>query len=116
PEFTELIPTEIAEGVIYISIPHCVAIHKCACGCGLEVITPFHPIVGWKLIFDGASITLRPSIGNWNFPCQSHYFITDNEIIHCVDRWDEEADITDDKDPWWRKLFGFNKKQKGKNW
>jgi hypothetical protein len=34
----------------------------------------------WKLTFDGESITLYPSIGNWSFPCQSHYWITGDRI------------------------------------
>jgi hypothetical protein len=32
------------------------------------------------LAFDGESISLYPSIGNWNFACQSHYWIRRNEV------------------------------------
>ncbi|WP_181956102.1 MULTISPECIES: DUF6527 family protein [Dyadobacter] len=56
-----------------------VAIHLCACGCGNEVVTPLSP-ADWQLKYDGAVISLIPSIGNWNFPCQSHYWITNNKI------------------------------------
>jgi len=55
------------------------AIHRCCCGCGNEVVTPLSP-VGWFLTFDGDSISLDPSIGNWNFPCRSHYWITRNKV------------------------------------
>jgi hypothetical protein len=26
-------------------------------------------------------VTLHPSVGNWNHPCQSHYVIRDNQIL-----------------------------------
>jgi hypothetical protein len=34
----------------------------------------------WILIFDGKTISLDPSIGNWSFACQSHYWIKRNKI------------------------------------
>lgn len=52
---------------------------KCACGCGSEVVTPIHP-TRWKLTFAGKSISLYPSIGNWDFMCGSHYWIKRNWI------------------------------------
>ena len=78
-KFVKNIPEHIEDGIIYISIDYSTAIHKCCCGCGNEVVTPFSP-TDWKLIFDGETISLYPSIGNWNFPCQSHYFITYNTV------------------------------------
>jgi hypothetical protein len=75
-EFVELIPegNELKEGILYISIPYATTIHRCCCGCSREVVAPLTP-TDWRLIFDGESVTLDPSIGNWNFPCQSHYWI-----------------------------------------
>jgi len=67
-EFVEHIPEELEEGVLYVSITYATAAHKCACGCGREVITPFTP-TDWKMTFDGETISLAPSIGNWNFEC-----------------------------------------------
>jgi hypothetical protein len=78
-EFVEYIPEDLQEGVIYISISFATAVHKCCCGCKSEVVTPISP-TDWKLIFDGESITLDPSIGNWNFPCSSHYWIRRNHV------------------------------------
>jgi hypothetical protein len=78
-EFVEYIPTELQDGRLYVSIPFRTVAHKCACGCGDEVITPLSP-TDWTLIFDGESISLDPSIGNWNFKCQSHYWITRNRV------------------------------------
>jgi hypothetical protein len=87
-EFVENIPDFLKEGVIYISMPFATAIHKCCCGCGIEVVTTFSP-TDWKLIFDGNTISLHPSIGNWSFACQSHYWVKQSYIIW-ADKWSEE--------------------------
>lgn len=63
------------------------AIHLCACGCGNEVVTPLTP-VDWRLSFNGR-VSLPPSVGNWSFPCRSHYWITD-EHIHWSSQWDNQ--------------------------
>jgi len=78
-EFVEYIPEELVDGVLYVSMAFSVASHKCACGCGREVVTPLSP-TDWRLLFDGAAVSLEPSIGNWNFPCRSHYFIRDGGV------------------------------------
>lgn len=78
-EFVEFLPDSVEEGKIYISIPYATVAHKCCCGCGNEVVTPLTP-TDWKLIFDGEAISLHPSIGNWEFKCQSHYWIKNNRV------------------------------------
>lgn len=78
--FCDLIPKSVEDGVLYVSIPYATAIHKCACGCGQEVVTPIR-IDEWALTWDGDTVTLDPSIGNWNLPCRSHYFIVHNKIM-----------------------------------
>lgn len=77
--FVECIPEPIESGILYISITYATAVHLCVCGCGKEVVTPFSP-TDWKLLFDGETASLTPSIGNWSFPCRSHYFIKRNRI------------------------------------
>ena len=84
-EFVEYIPDDLHEGTIYVSIPFSTVVHKCCCGCGNEVVTPLSP-TDWTLLFDGQSISLDPSIGNWNFNCQSHYWIKRNRVIWAP-RW-----------------------------
>lgn len=81
-EFTHHIPPgdQMEEGMVYVSIPYATAVHLCCCGCGNEVVTPIHPDQ-WQLTFDGESISLSPSIGNWGFYCQSHYWITRDRVI-----------------------------------
>jgi hypothetical protein len=78
-EFVEFIPGELKQGTIYISTRFGTASHLCVCGCGNKVVTPLRP-TDWRLIFDGKTISLDPSIGNWSFPCQSHYWIRNNKI------------------------------------
>jgi hypothetical protein len=78
-EFVEYIPAELAEGALYISIPYRTAAHRCACGCGNKVVTPISP-ADWQLFYDGDTVSLTPSIGNWGFPCRSHYWIDSGRI------------------------------------
>ncbi|MGW7824118.1 DUF6527 family protein [Streptomyces puniciscabiei] len=77
--FADHFPDRLQPGVLYVSIPFATAAHLCCCGCGNEVVTPLSP-TDWKLTFDGKTISLHPSIGNWNFPCHSHYWIQHNQI------------------------------------
>lgn len=77
-EFVEFVPDKLNEGVLYISMPYRTVTHLCACGCQREVVTPLSP-TDWHLIFNGA-VTLEPSVGNWNFPCQSHYFVLSGRV------------------------------------
>jgi hypothetical protein len=78
-QFVEFIPPNLDQGVMYISIPYATAVHLCACGCGNKVITPLSP-AEWQLIFDGDTVSLHPSVGNWDFPCRSHYFVRRDQI------------------------------------
>jgi hypothetical protein len=80
PVWVEFIPDQIDEGKIYISEKYGTAIHKCCCGCGEEVVTPLSP-ADWRIIKTGQGITLHPSIGNWSYPCRSHYFIRNNRVV-----------------------------------
>ncbi|CAG9000908.1 MAG: hypothetical protein CENE_02915 [Candidatus Celerinatantimonas neptuna] len=80
PVFVEFIPDQIENGKIYISDEYEIAIHKCCCGCGEEVVTPLSP-VDWQYKITSNGVSLFPSIGNWKYRCQSHYFIRDNGIL-----------------------------------
>jgi len=78
PEFVVSFPRELEPGVLYVSARFSTAVHLCACGCRREVVTPLSP-AQWVLTFDG-SVSVRPSIGNWAFPCRSHYVIDHGTI------------------------------------
>ena len=84
-EFVEYIPKELEDGKLYVSIAFATAAHKCCCGCEQEVVTPLTP-TDWALIFDGDTVSLDPSIGNWSFKCQSHYRIRRNRV-EWAPRW-----------------------------
>lgn len=77
--FVEYVPDELEDGVLYVSIPFATASHRCCCGCGQEVVTPLTP-TDWSLIFDGETVSLTPSIGNWSFSCRSHYWIQKGRV------------------------------------
>lgn len=88
-EFVEFVPKELVEGILYVSMTYSTAVHLCACGCLTKVVTPLSP-AKWSLIFDGVSISLTPSIGNWQFPCRSHYWIRQNKVRWAPSWSDEE--------------------------
>lgn len=94
--FVQNIPETLEPGIIYISIEYATAIHLCCCGCGEEVVTPITP-TDWKLTFDGDTISLSPSIGNWNYACRSHYFIDHNLVLEAL--------------PWSRKRIEAGRKE-----
>lgn len=76
-QFVEFIPSSPYEGVIYVSLEYRTIVHLCACGCGTKVVCNLSPTAS-AMTFDGESITINPSIGNWSFDCRSHYFIRQN--------------------------------------
>lgn len=80
--FVRNAPRELEPGVLYISMEYATAVHSCCCGCGERVVTPFTP-TDWRMTFDGESVTLNPSVGNWNQDCRSHYVIEKNRVIEC---------------------------------
>lgn len=103
-EFVEYIPDELEDGTLYVSMPLATAVHKCCCGCGNEVVTPLSP-TDWKLFYDGVSVSLTPSIGNWNFACQSHYWIK-NSRVKWAKRWSrEEIDAGRAYDAWSKEKY-----------
>ena len=128
--FVEFIPEELQDGTLYVSMRFAPVSHLCACGCRTKVVTPLKP-TDWKLTFDGKTITLYPSIGNWSFACRSHYCIKNNRVQWAED-WsqaridagrerdrrakeryhdpDEETDaplptVAPPKAGWWRRLW-----------
>ena len=86
--FVRSVPEVLEDNVVYVSLDYATAIHKCACGCGMEVVTPFSP-TDWKLVFDGKAVSIYPSIGNWGFPCQSHYWISSDAIVW-ASKWSDK--------------------------
>lgn len=79
-KFVEFIPEELEMGILYLSLEYGTAVHRCFCGCGEKVVTPLSP-TDWNIVYDGESISLSPSVGNWSFECQSHYWIQNSRVI-----------------------------------
>lgn len=86
--FIRNIPREIDTGVLYISMEYATAVHSCCCGCGDRVVTPLSP-TDWKMSFDGESVSLTPSVGNWNSACRSHYIIRQNVVVE-AGSWNDD--------------------------
>lgn len=76
---------EMREGVLYYSEDFSVAVHLCPCGCGRQVVTPIGArMSGWDFKADGdGRPTLHPSVGNFQFPCRSHYFVRHGRVVPC---------------------------------
>lgn len=91
-KFCEYVPGHLQPGTIYITMEFGTAVHLCICGCGQKVVTPFSP-TDWKLIYDGETVSLDPSIGNWSFDCQSHYWIKNNQVVMSNKWTDDEINM-----------------------
>lgn len=83
-KFVESVPRQLEPDTLYVSIRFATVIHQCCCGCGMRMVTPLSPSQ-WSVTFDGQTISLHPSIGNWSSPCRSHYWIRENKVIWARD-------------------------------
>lgn len=90
PAFVEYVPSSLSPGVLYLALEHSTVVHLCACGCRTKVVTPLSP-AQWRLTFDGDAVSLWPSIGNWQFPCRSHYWIRGNAVVWAASMTDAEV-------------------------
>ena len=81
-------PKELKPGVLYVSEEFDIAMHLCACGCGSKVKTPLGP-TEWSVEETKSGPSLRPSVGNWQQACQSHYWIKSGEAVWAT-KWTPE--------------------------
>ncbi|MGS1115683.1 DUF6527 family protein [Castellaniella sp. UC4442_H9] len=79
-ELVEFMPSTLESGVLYVSEKYRTAAHLCACGCGEKIRTQLGPL-GWKFVNHRQGPSLYPSIGNWQKPCRSHYFIKRGGVV-----------------------------------
>lgn len=87
----ETMPKQLLPGMLYVSPKFSTAAHLCACGCGEKVRTPLGPSE-WSVERTPEGPSLRPSVGNWQKPCKSHYWILRGEV-HWSGAWSEEQII-----------------------
>jgi hypothetical protein len=79
-ERVQYMPKELEIGILYVAEEFGAAAHLCACGCGHKIRTPLAP-TEWEVEETASGPSLRPSVGNWQKPCQSHYWIREGEVI-----------------------------------
>lgn len=87
-ERVQYMPHELESGVLYIAEEFGAVAHLCACGCGTKVNTPLGP-AEWSMEETPEGPSLYPSIGNWQTPCKSHYWIIRGEV-RWARRWTAE--------------------------
>jgi len=112
----QYLPQELEPGILYVSEEFGVAGHLCPCECGSKIITPLG-LTEWSFNKYDEKPTLYPSIGNWQLPCRSHYWITEGEIEWSY-QWTEEQIKEGYRHEEMRRQRHFgnlNKKQKRKN-
>lgn len=90
PEFYKFIPTDLEEGILYITEEYQVSVHLCPCGCKNKIVLPFTFLpkemgqdrIWWLMTKQGETVSFDPSIGNNQIPCKTHYYIKENKILH----------------------------------
>lgn len=87
----QFMPKLLEPGVLYFAEEYGAAAHLCACGCGSKVRTPVGP-TEWQINDGPGGVSLSPSVGNWQHPCRSHYWITDGEIKWSGQWTDEQVE------------------------
>lgn len=74
------VPKTLEPGLLYVSEEFDAVLHLCACGCGRKVSTPLGP-TAWTFKETPTGPSLSPSVGNWQFPCRSHYWIRGGDVF-----------------------------------
>jgi hypothetical protein len=87
----EFMPKVLEPGILYVAEEYGAAAHLCACGCGTKIRTPITP-TEWAIMEGPKGVSVCPSIGNWQRPCRSHYWITDGEIRWSTGWTDEQVE------------------------
>jgi len=97
-KFVETIPEKIEDNTLYISLEYNVTKHLCPCGCGAEIVASLST-ARYHLCYNGETVSLTPSFGNWLHECKSHYFITEDEVVWAksMSKHRREAVIEKDK-------------------
>ena len=120
-------PKLLEPGILYVSEEFHAAAHLFACGCGQKVRTPLGP-TEWTVRAASRGPTLRPSVGNWQLPCKSHYLIT-NGSVQWSNQWTDKQihsgrqreharrsayyEARKPNASWWRLLLDFVRKSLG---
>ena len=90
-ERVEYMPKVLEPGILYFAEEYGAAAHLCACGCGTKIRTPIAP-TEWRISEGPKGMSLEPSVGNWQQPCRSHYWIDEGEVIWSGQWTDEQIE------------------------
>jgi len=85
-------PNTFDQGVLYVSHKYQIAGHLCACGCGEKVWTPLGH-TDWSVKMSKNGPSMRPSIGNGQLNCKSHYIIRNGSVLWCKTITDEDTEF-----------------------
>lgn len=107
------IPPDLEPGILYVSEEFGVACHLCPCGCSNKIVTPIGT-TDWSFTEEDGEPTLYPSVGNWQIPCKSHYWIIHGEIRWSY-QWTEEQILAGRQFEEKRRQLYFNEVQSKRN-
>lgn len=119
-ERVRTMPALLEQGVLYVSEEFGTAAHLCACGCGSKVRTPLG-LTEWTFTDHPDGPSLDPSVGNWQRPCQAHYWIDRGEVEWST-QWTPQQIVAGRdaevrrRDAYYSSLRGFNWWQRLWNW
>lgn len=109
-ERVHYMPKVLEPGVLYASEEFGAAAHLCACGCGAKIRTPLGP-TEWRLEESKEGPSLSPSVGNWQQPCGSHYWIWRGEVEWHGDWTEEQINVGRSREHQRREAY-FSKREK----
>lgn len=89
-ERVHYMPKALEPGILYFAEEYGAAAHLCACGCGTKIRTPIGP-TEWQIEDGIGGVSLCPSVGNWQQPCRSHYWIAKGEVRWSVPWTDDQV-------------------------
>ncbi len=94
-ELVKSIPSELKTGKLYVCLKYRTSAHLCGCGCRTRVSLKLGP-KHWCVILNGETVSMHPSVGNWQLPCRSHYWIREGRIIE-AGRWPKAKILSERK-------------------
>ena len=86
------LPEALAENVVYVSDEYELAALKCACGCGHRIsllLGDGHKVDEFEGLAD-----ISPSIGVWDSPCKSHFWVRNGKVLWAEEFSDAEIGAT----------------------
>ena len=111
-KLVDQVPASLEAGKLYVSLMYRTSTHLCGCGCGTKVVLRLSPR-HWCVILNGETVSMYPSVGNWQLPCRSHYWIRDGRIIQAG--WWSDAKVLRERKRRRKQLTGWPRWLKDKD-